>query len=51
MLSKSRDRPWSAGHDDAHSTVRLLAAGKKGAHNRFPAESGDQSWLARCTRN
>ena len=51
MLSNSRDRPWSAGHGDGHSTVRLPAAGKKGAHSGFPVESGDQSWLARCTRN
>ena len=51
MLSKSRDRPWSAGHGDAHSTVRFPTAGKKGAHNGFPAESGDQNWLAGCARN
>ena len=51
MLSKSRDRLWSADNDDAHSMVRLPAAGKKGAHSGFPAESGDQSRLAGCARN
>ena len=51
MLSKSRDRPWSAGHGDAHSTVRLPAAGKKGAHSGFPVESSFKGWSTECARN
>ena len=32
------------------TTVRLPAAGKKGAHSRFPANSSDQGWLVGFAR-
>ena len=41
----------SHGHGEAHMTVMLLAAKKKRDERRFPAKTGDQSWLAGCARN
>ena len=51
MLIKSRDRSWSAGHGDAHTTVRLLATGKKGTHSGFLMKSSFKGWSTRCVRN
>ena len=50
MLIKGRNAPKNAGHGDTDSTAVLPAAGKKATHSKFPAKSGDQSWLARCAR-
>ena len=38
----------SVGHGDAHTTVRLPAAGKKDAYSGFPAESSCKGWLVGC---
>ena len=50
-FAKSSGSPESHGHGEAHPTVMLPAAKKKRDERRFPAKSGDQSWLAGCIRN
>ena len=43
---RSRKLPELAGHGDAHSTVMLSTARKKGNAQRFSVESGFKDWSA-----
>ena len=47
-LSRGRGAPWSSGHDETGSRVRLLAARKKSAHREFPVKTSDKSRLVGC---
>ena len=51
MSSKSRDRPWNAGHGEARSMVVRPAVRKKGVDSEFSMESSVKDGLAEHARN